>query len=95
MQRIKLTPIPLQYIVLIYFEVRWQFNLMKDVHIPSIIEIVITYFWTHNKKRKYKIYIYIYIFGRNSKYNSSEKCQNAQKMAKNWLRMYNNTKIKI
>jgi len=61
MQRIKLTPIPLQYIVLIYFEVRWQFNLMKDVHIPSIIEIVITYFWTHNKKRKYKIYIYIYL----------------------------------
>jgi hypothetical protein len=62
MQRIKLTPIHLQYIVLIYFEVRWQFNLMKDVHIPSIIEIVITYFWTHNKKRKYKIYIYIYIY---------------------------------
>jgi hypothetical protein len=66
MQRIKLTPIPLQYIVLIYFKVRWQFNLMMDVHIPSIIEIVITYFWT-TAKRENTIYIYIYIWKKFKK----------------------------
>jgi len=42
---------------------------------------------TKNKKNKKKII---------KKYNSEKKgCQNAQKMVKNWLRRYKNTKIKI
>jgi hypothetical protein len=36
------------------------------------------------------------IFGRNKKNNSSKKrCQSAQKIAKNWLRRFKNTKIEI
>jgi hypothetical protein len=49
----------------------------------------------HSKKRKYNIYIYIYLEEIQKIITVKRGCQNAQKMAKNWLRRYNNTKIKI
>jgi hypothetical protein len=49
----------------------------------------------HTKRRKYRKN-QKNIFGRNKKIIVVKKgCQSAQKIAKNWLRGFKNTKIKI
>jgi hypothetical protein len=49
----------------------------------------------HTKRRKYRKN-QKKIFGRNKKIIAVKKgCQSAQKIAKNWLRRFKNTKIKI
>jgi len=57
------------------------------------IILVVTYFWVPAQKIKKIKKIKKNII---KKYNSEKKgCQNAQKIVKNWLRRYKNTKIKI
>jgi len=55
----------------------------------KFIKGVVTHFWVpaQNTKKKFKIFSKIIAVKRG--------CQNAQKMVKNWLRRFKNTKIEI
>jgi hypothetical protein len=62
----------------------------------KVIIVVVIHFWVPTQKKKIqKIHIKKYWEGIQKIIGVRKRCWNAHKMARNWLRKFKNTRIKI